>query len=128
LVIFDSSVRRLTEVSEKLVVDRKRMQENFDRAADAALGEPLQLLLSYHGHPSAHEYVRQLTTKSKETGRKLRELVSEDVSLKLYFDQFSSQQRAIFENPANYIGIASRKAETIANHWKERLWIVKGFR
>ncbi|MEM2920875.1 MAG: lyase family protein [Candidatus Bathyarchaeia archaeon] len=121
LVIFDSSIRRLTKVVTNLRVDGKNMCRNFESGKDKAIAEPLYILLSYYGHPDAHEYVRRLTEKSYITGIPLHVLALEDPELKCYFDKFTPTQISILQNPEKYVGIAVSKTERVADTWKNRL-------
>lgn len=122
LVIFDHCVRRLTRISERLEVDRERMRANFELAADTIIAEPLYILLSYYGHPDAHEYVRKKTAQAYETGRSLKELIEADDSVRIYLDRFTSEQRKRVFEAEQYRGIAAEKAEKVADYWDKVLF------
>ncbi len=121
LVLFDSSVRRLTRVTRNLRVDQENMQKSFDMGKDKAIAEPLYILLAYHGHPDAHEYVRRLTEESYLTGRPLNVVALQDKELKPYLDKFTSTQRAVLQDPSKYLGIATAKTERVIHAWENRL-------
>jgi adenylosuccinate lyase len=121
LVVFDSSVRRIVRITNELRVDKPRMERNFDMNKDKIIAEPLYILLSYNGHPDAHEYVRRLTDISYRTGRPLNEIISNDESLKHYLQKLTRQQLAILDDPSNYLGIAVRKTENVVEKWKRLL-------
>lgn len=118
LVMFDSSIRRLIKISGNLVVDKVNMERNFLIGADKIIAEPLQILLSFYGHPDAHETVRELTMESYKTGKKLSEIISQNKGLKDYVKRFSPNQLKIISNPKKYLGIASEKTVKICNYWK----------
>ncbi len=124
LVMFDSSVRRANKISKKLRVDEKNMKKNFEISADKTIAEPLQILLSFHGHPTAHEKVRQLTMSSYETGKPLTTLIFEDKELKGYLEKFTPEQRAVISDPRKYVGIAATKTRKICDYWEKlvRKW------
>jgi adenylosuccinate lyase len=121
LVIFDSSVRRINRVSKKLRVDKQNMERNFNMSADKIIAEPLQILLSFYGHPNAHEKVRQLTMLSYETDKPLTELIFEDEEIREYLNKFTEKQIEIISDPKKYIGIASQKVEKICSYWEEKI-------
>ncbi len=121
LVLFDSSIRRLTRVTRSLRVDERNMRRNFEAGKDKAIAEPLYILLSYYGHTDAHEYVRNLTEKSLITGRPLNVLAMEDQELKTYLERFTPMQISILQEPAKYVGIAAAKAERVIHSWEKRL-------
>ncbi len=121
LVAFDSAVRRMNKVCQKLRVDRKNMERNFDLNRDKIIAEPLYNLLAFYGHPDAHEYVRKLTMESYRTGKPLIEVSLNDKELQPYLKKFTPAQMEIISNPSKYVGIAAEKTEKIINLWEERL-------
>lgn len=121
LVVFASSVRRITRVVSKLRVDRERMRRNFELEKDKILAEPLYILLSLLGHTNAHESVRKLVLHSLRSNKSLHKLIMEDESLTPYIKKLNKYQREILEDPSKYIGVASKKVEKITSVWEERL-------
>ena len=117
LVAFDYCVRTLTKISERLEVDRERMQENFMRAQENVIAEPLYILLSYYGHPDAHEYVRRKSAQAYKENKPLKELIEEDPEILEYLQQFTSEQRDMVFNPEKYTGRAAGKTEQIIEYW-----------
>lgn len=122
VVGFVAAVDRLTRVLKKLVVDGKRMERNFEFTKEMVIAEPLYILLASMGHPDAHEAVRLLTLESQKTGKTLRELLVEKTELLSYLEKLTPSQREVLENPAKYIGQASKKAEKICDNWTKRLF------
>lgn len=118
LVVFDYCVRRLKSISERLEVDRARMQENFMRAKDNVIAEPLYILLSYYGHPDAHEYVRRKSFQAYKENKSLKELIASDEEILLYLEKFTSKQRERVFDVEKYTGIAAEKAERVASYWE----------
>jgi adenylosuccinate lyase len=121
LVAFDSTVRRMNKVSQRLRVDEKNMQRNFELNKDKMIAEPLYSLLAFYGHPNAHEHIRKLTMESYRTGKPLTEIVQADKELKPYIKKFTKTQMEIIIDPTKYIGIAIEKTEKIAALWEKRL-------
>jgi len=121
LILFDSSIRRLTRITRNLRVDKNNMQKSFEMEKDKVIAEPLYILLSYYGHPDAHEYVRRLTEKSYRTGKPLNTIALEDKELKPYLDRFTPTQKSVLEDPARYMGIAVAKTERVIHTWENRL-------
>jgi adenylosuccinate lyase len=118
LVAFDYCVRKLTKISERLEVDRERMHENFMRARNNVIAEPLYILLSYYGHPDAHEYVRKKSFQAYKEQRPLKELVENDDEIMFYLQKFTSEQNEQVFNAEKYMGIAAEKAEKIVRCWE----------
>lgn len=121
LVMFDSSIRRIIKISRNLVVDKANMERNFLIGADKIIAEPLQILLSFYGHPDAHETVRVLTMESYKTGKKLSEIMSKDTKLKNYVSKFSQDQLQIISDPKKYLGIACKKTIKVCEFWQEKI-------
>ena len=118
---FDYSVRRAVRISNKLQPHPNNMLKNFNLDSDKSLAEPLQLLLSAYGHPNAHEYVGKLADESYTKGIPLTDIVLKDKTLQLYIKKFTPKQMSIMKDPSKYLGIASKKAEKIADLWSEKM-------
>ena len=113
--------KRLSKTMEKLHVDKAAMKRNFDLSREAIVAEPLYILLAHHGHPNAHEHVKEMTLKSQQEKIPFSKLINEDESLKPYLKKFTKQQLEIIKNPEKYTGMAAKKAEKIAVFWKKEL-------
>ncbi|MDI6798970.1 MAG: lyase family protein [Candidatus Aenigmarchaeota archaeon] len=118
---FDYCVRRATRISRNLKPHVQNMLRNFKMSEDKIIAEPLHLLLSAYGHPNSHEYVSKLVDESYTNGKPLTEIVRNDQSLQPYLQKFTPKQLDIISDPSKYLGIASKKAEEIANLWEQRL-------
>jgi adenylosuccinate lyase len=107
-------------VSARLVVDRARMRENFMISADNIIAEPLYILLSYYGHPDAHEYVRKKSFQAYEEKKTLREVIEHehDDEILSYLRKFSREQKEKVFDAEKYVGIAAEKAEGVADYWE----------
>lgn len=113
--------KRLARVMAKLRVDRDNLAKNLAMQKGLIVAEPLYILLSSLGHPSAHEKVRVLSLQAQREQRGLEDLVKEDPELTTYLSRMTEAQRAILSDPTLYTGIAAQKAEKVAKNWASRL-------
>lgn len=118
LVVFDYCIRRLRRISERLVVSRDKMRENFMVSADNIIAEPLYILLSYYGHPDAHEYMRRKSFQAYEENKSLRGVVEHDGEILSYLRKFTSEQKEKVFDAEKYVGIAAEKTERVATYWE----------
>ena len=123
LAAFYISASRLNKTMKNLAVDKESIKKNFEMNKGLIVAEPLYILLAAHGHPDAHEIVRQLTLKSQSTKKPLQEIIKKESSLNPYLKKFNKKQRGIIANPEKYTGIASKKAESVCRFWKNELKI-----
>ena len=108
---------------KSFIVDKNNLKKNFDINKGLIVAEPLYILLAAHNHPDAHEIVRQLTFKAQSAKKPLQEIIKKEKSLKQYLKKFNKEQLKIIDNPENYVGIASKKAENVCQYWKRELKI-----
>ncbi|MBI2529643.1 MAG: adenylosuccinate lyase [Candidatus Diapherotrites archaeon] len=113
--------KRLNKVCKGMVVDKASMHKNFMQSRNLLVAEPLYILLAYYGHADAHEYVRELTLKAKQTEKSLWELAMADNSIREYVNKFTPKQKGTLSNPEQYVGIAEKKTEGICEHWSKEL-------
>ncbi len=121
LVAFDYCVRKLRSISDRLEVDRERMQENFLNAKDTIIAEPLYILLSYYGHPDAHEYVRRKSFQAYSEKKALKELIEKDDEIAPYLQKFTDAQKEQVFDAEKYTGRAAEKTEKVVRYWEETL-------
>ena len=115
------STNRLIRVTNKLVVDKENIENNFAKYKEMVVAEPLYILLASYGHPDAHEAVRKMTLEAEKSKKSLREILKDDEDLKEYSDKFNDKQWEILLNPEKYIGISIEKTENITNEWEAKL-------
>ncbi len=125
VVALVSSAKRMQQIMSRLVTDPQRMRENFRMTEGLIAAEPAYILLAAHGHPDAHEVVRQLTLEAQQTGQPVVELLEGSEELAPYLRQFTETQQALLRDPALYTGIAATKAEEICDLWEQRLGLVR---
>ncbi len=121
LAAFYLSVSRLDKTMKSLQVDKENLRKNFDMNKGLIVAEPLYILLAAYNHPDAHEAVRQLTLKAQSVKKPLQDLIKKEKTLQPYLKKFNKEQLKIINNPENYVGIASRKTESVCRYWKKKL-------
>ncbi|MBI1957113.1 MAG: adenylosuccinate lyase [Candidatus Niyogibacteria bacterium] len=109
-----------------LSVYREKCQKNLELSRGSIMAEPLYVSLAVHGHPDAHEKVRQLTLKAERSKNMLMEIAEADPELKPYWEKMTARQEGLLFSlpslsPSLYTGIAAGKARKIAAEWKEKL-------
>ena len=110
------AAERLSKAMKKLSVDRKQMNENFRKSSDKIIAEPLYILLSYHGHPDAHEAARNMSMSGN-----VLDAIKQNGEFSRYWKKFTAQQKAVLESPEKYTGIAAEKTENVCNYWEKKL-------
>jgi adenylosuccinate lyase len=108
----------LNGAMRKLVVDRTQLRKNFSLTSGKIAAEPAYIILAALGHPDAHEAVRKLTLQE---GKNFSDLLLSDVLLAPYVKRMSKAQVGIIRQPENYIGIASRKVDSVCKEWRKTL-------
>lgn len=117
------STSRMRKVMQRLIVDKESLQRNFGKSKDMVAAEPAYILLAYHNHPDAHEYVRELTLKAQTQKKPFQDLLFADKALQPYLKRFSKEQVAVLKNPEKYVGIASEKTQEVCAYWRKELRI-----
>jgi len=115
-----STAKRLKKTMSKLRVDYKNIDRNFEMQGGLISAEPLQIILSAMGHPSAHEKVRVLTLKAQAEKKSFQEVLGNDSEIQDYLERMSEKQRAVIYSPGNYQGIAHQKAWKVIEKWKNK--------
>jgi adenylosuccinate lyase len=115
------SAERLTKTLKNLVVDFNSMQKNLNKSSETIVAEPLYILLAKHGHPNAHEKIRELTLKAQKQKISLIEIALNDKELLEFFDKFSKKELELILNVKNYIGLSEQKTIKVCNYWKKEL-------
>lgn len=115
------STDRLNSVCKKLVLDKESLHKNFEKNKDFIIAEPLYILLAFHNHPNAHEFVKQLTLKAQTEKKSFIQIVQEDKEMQGYLQKFSLEQKEIISNPEKYIGKSAQKTQQICDYWKKEL-------
>jgi adenylosuccinate lyase len=128
LVAFDHSVRRLTRTiwneslrRPRLWVDETMLNRNLEISLDSVSAEPIYVLLALAGHPDAHESVRRIVQKSIDAEKGFREIIKSDPELARYSSKIPRTKWKVIENPRLYIGIAPKKARSVAMSWKKAI-------
>ena len=116
---FIHSMGRLSESLTKIEINKGNMEKNLQMSKEYIIAEPLYTLLAINSFPSAYEYVKEIITQSRETGKNFGDLIWEDKKIRPFLDHFTVTQKKILKNPEKYVGIAEQKTEEICQHWIE---------
>jgi adenylosuccinate lyase len=117
-----SMAQRLNRVMSRLEVDEASMTRNLHMSSGAIAAEPLYLLLEKYGHTTGHEAAKRVAHRSLDDKRPLHETIQNDVELNQYWQRFTDKERKLITHPETaYTGLASKKAQGIAKHWKIKL-------
>ncbi|MFA5967312.1 MAG: lyase family protein [Patescibacteria group bacterium] len=112
---------RLSNTMAKMRVNKGNMDRNLAMSRNLGAAEPLYIILSYLGHPDAHEKVRQLTLIAQQNRSTLEAVALADPEVEPYFKDMTQHQRSIISDPTQYIGIAPDKAGKVCRNWQKRL-------
>lgn len=118
---FVVALEKMKKVTKNLKVDRRKMKENFNKAKNNLVAEPLYVLLAKYGHTKAHEKVRRLTLKAAKKNTTILTEAKNSKSLQKYLKKFSAKEKELLEKPEKYTGIATEKTKKICTYWKKQL-------
>ncbi|MES2014820.1 MAG: lyase family protein [Patescibacteria group bacterium] len=116
-----SAAKRLSKTMQKLKVDTANLEKNLALGRGLVAAEPLYIMLASFGHPDAHEKVRNLTLAAQAAGKSLEEIALGDADMAPYLAKMTDAQKNILKNPSSYTGIATKKAQKVAENWKKKL-------
>jgi adenylosuccinate lyase len=112
---------RLSGALDAVEADVNRMKAVLEEGKDPVTAEPLYVLLALAGHPDAHEEARVLARQARQSKKTLAQIIKETRSLDAYFQNLRPAQKAILDDPARYLGAASRRTHAICDDWEKRL-------
>jgi adenylosuccinate lyase len=118
---FAYGIYRLAGALESVEPDAERMRQVLEEGKDPVTAEPLYVLLSLAGHTDAHEQARVLARQARVGKQTLAELLATEEKVKPYFAKLTSEQRAVLEDPARYLGMAVHRTNAVCAEWKKRL-------
>jgi adenylosuccinate lyase len=122
MVGFICAAHRLTSALGKVRMNEPGMSRNVDQSKELCVAEALYTLLAIHGHPQAHECVRRLARRCQEKELRLNKQMWEEKELQPYLDKLSTQQKRVLVHPEKYVGIATKKANSVCSFWEQRLF------
>lgn len=114
-------IRRSTRILKTLDVNPENMLKNLKMSKGQIAGEPLYILLAYHGHSDAHEKSRILTRQARRLGISVNEEMMRDPECQDYLAKFEPHQVGILKDPEGYVGKAGERARKIAEDWEKHL-------
>jgi adenylosuccinate lyase len=127
---FVFAAKRMVKIVSSLYVNSERMMENIKKTGDMVLAEPAYILLALSGITNAHEKIRTITLDCEKSGKPLVEILKNDPGT---WEQIRNQLKNVsrvdaekfFANPGLYTGIASKKAASIAEKYKNAMNDIK---
>lgn len=75
---FAAAVARMNKILKGMTVNEENLMKNLTEQGDMVLAEPTYILIAMGGINEGHEIVRKATIKSRETGKKLYQVLQED--------------------------------------------------
>ena len=118
---FAYGVHRLSATLDAVEPDAARMKEILEEGKDPISAEPLYVLLAMAGHPDAHEEARVLAREARIHKKTLAQLIKETRALDKYLQHLTGAQKAILDDPANYLGAAAQRTRALCAEWEKRL-------
>jgi adenylosuccinate lyase len=118
---FAYGVHRLRGTLEGIEPDRERMRALLEAGKDPVTAEPLYVLLSLVGHPDAHEQARVLAREARVRKVTLSEVIRQDAAVAPYLKKMTPQQRAVLDDPAQYLGASAQRARAVCDQAEQRL-------
>ena len=102
-ILTDEILRKMQWIFDGLEVHREKMLENIESSKGLVMAEPLMMALTRKGigRQDAHEIVRESSMIAEDTGRHLRDVLSEREDLK---GVLSREEIVKTMDAANYVG------------------------
>jgi len=113
----DYSIYRTINVVRQLEVNRERMMANLEYSRDAIIAEPLYILFGLKGCPDPYDWSKKLVTASRQTGKKMTELVEAEPQLQPYFSKFTPEERDLINHPEKYVGNSVSGTYETCDYW-----------
>ena len=87
---------------------------------DSTIAEPLYIILGLHGCPDPYDWSKKLVNASRQTGKKMTDLLESEPALQQYYSKFTAKQRELMNNPEKYIGNADQVTIDTCNYWLQK--------
>jgi adenylosuccinate lyase len=116
----DYGIYRTRNVVAVLEVDRDRMMANLNMSRDSIIAEPLYIILGLHGCPDPYDSSKKLVNASRQTGKKMTELLEQEPELQKYYSQFTQEEHELMNYPERYTGNAASGTLKTCHFWRTR--------
>lgn len=116
----DYGIYRTVKVMRLLEVDQARLLKNIDLTRDSIIAEPLYIILGLHGCPDPYDWSKKLVNASRETGKKMTDLLEAEPALQQYYSKFTQRERELMNNPERYTGNAEAVTIETCNYWLQK--------
>ena len=113
----DYAIYRTTNVVRQIEVNRAKMRENLEMSRDAIIAEPLYILFGLHGCPDPYDWSKKLVNASRQTGKKMTELVEAEPALHVYYSKFTAEERDLINHPEKYVGNSVSGTLQTCDYW-----------
>lgn len=130
---FALAVSRMRKIIGSLAVNRERLRQNLISGSGMILAEAAYILLAESGETDAHEVIRKITLAAEKENLNFagalareKEALSKIAKKMLELGLIEAEDKALswFESPEKYLGLAAKKARTIAEKYKRRITYV----
>lgn len=116
----DYAIYRTRNVVAVLEVDRNRMMANLNMSRDSIIAEPLYIILGLHGCPDPYDWSKKLVNASRQSGKKMTELLESEPELQKYYSKFTKEERELMNFPERYTGNSVDGALKTCLYWRNR--------
>lgn len=116
----DYGIYRTRNVVEMMEVDAERMMKNLNMSKDSIIAEPLYIILGLHGCPDPYDWSKKLVNASRQTGKKMTELLEAEPQLQKYYSQFTVDERDLMNHPERYTGNSASGTIETCDYWLAR--------
>jgi adenylosuccinate lyase len=117
----DYGVYRTTNVVRMVEVDHERLQKNIAMTRDSIIAEPLYIILGLHGCPDPYDWSKKLVNQSRQTGRKMTDLLETEPKLQKYYSKFTQAERELMNHPERYTGNAEEVTRATCDYWLQKV-------
>ena len=121
----DYAIYRTNNVVAQLEFDADKMMRNLEMSRDAIVAEPLYIILGLHGCPDPYDLSKKLVNASKQSGKKMTELLASDPQWQPYYAKFNREERELMDHPERYTGNSESGARQTCSVWLDRLGKLK---
>jgi adenylosuccinate lyase len=113
----DYAIYRTINVVRQIEVNREKMRANLDLSRDSIIAEPLYILFGLHGCPDPYDWSKKLVNASRNSGKKMTELVDAEPQLRPYYSKFTPEERDLINHPEKYVGNSVSGTHQTCDYW-----------
>jgi adenylosuccinate lyase len=121
----DYAIYRTINVVRQVEVNREKMRANLDLSRDSIIAEPLYILFGLHGCPDPYDWSKKLVNASRNSGKKMTELVEAEPQLQSYYSKFTPEERDLINHPEKYVGNSVSGTHQTCEYWLSKCAEIK---